>query len=553
MLRIFISSVQKELASERVALRDYLRGDALMRRFFDVFLFEDLPASDKRADAVYLSEVEHCDIYLGLFGNDYGFEDAEGVSPTEREFDCATKLGKQRLIFVRGADDSSRHPKMLKLINRAGDQLIRRRFSDIADLKAAVYAGLVEQLERTGRLRMGPFDTVACMGATINDLDPKRVNAFLARAQSTRGYPLAPGTPVADALTHLNLLDNGVPNHAAILLFGKNPQHPLPASVVKCLHFHGMEVRKPIPSHHEYEGTVFDLVDQAVDFVMSKIDRRVGTRAESNSVPVTYELPREAVAEAIVNAVAHRDYSSNASVQVMLFSDRLEVWNPGQLPPGLTPEKLTKAHASIPYNPLLARPLYLAGYIERAGTGTLDMIARCREAGLDAPDFRQDGGMFIQTLRRPVLPEEEQTATQDNKMKKGELIVFVGPNGSGKTTLKSTLLDLSATQATTHDNMLIHKGLSDLSAIFDLPTTQATMQATEQVVKILQAAVDPVDRDLLQQASSLRNREHFRKAYLDPLISAGLIERTIPDKPTSPNQRYRLTEKGRAWLEKITR
>jgi len=73
--------------------------------------------------------------------------------------------------------------------------------------------------------------------------------------------------------------------------------------------------------------------DQSVDFVMGKLARAVGTRAKGPEVPVEYELPRDAVAEAIVNAVAHRDYASNASVQVMLFSDRLEVWNPGELPP----------------------------------------------------------------------------------------------------------------------------------------------------------------------------------------------------------------------------
>ena len=374
-------------------------------------------------------------------------------------------------------------------------------------LRAVVYSSLIEHLEQAGYLRIAPFDTSACIGATIRDIDSKRMRAFLARAQSTRGYPLAANTPVTYALAHLNLLDNGVPNHAAILLFGKNPQRPLPISVVKCLHFHGVEVRKPIPSHQEYEGTVFDLVDQAVDFVMSKIDRHVGTRAESNNVPITYELPREAVSEAIVNAVAHRDYSSNASVQVMLFSDRLEVWNPGRLPPGLTPEKLTRAHASIPHNPLLARPLYLAGYIERAGTGTLDMIARCREAGLDTPDFRQDGDMFIQIIRRPVLRKTAQVTAQDNGL----------PN----------------------------KELSDLAAAFGLPAAQATAQVAAQIVKILQAAVDPVERNLLQQVSKLGHREHFRKNYLEPLISSGWLERTISDKPTSPKQRHRLTETGR--------
>jgi len=74
-LKIFISSVQKELADERRAVADFIRNDPLLRLFFDVFLFEDLPASDRRADAVYLAEVERSDLYLGLLGNDYGWED----------------------------------------------------------------------------------------------------------------------------------------------------------------------------------------------------------------------------------------------------------------------------------------------------------------------------------------------------------------------------------------------------------------------------------------------------------------------------------------------
>jgi predicted HTH transcriptional regulator len=103
------------------------------------------------------------------------------------------------------------------------------------------------------------------------------------------------------------------------------------------------------------------------------------------AVPVEYEIPREVVAEAIVNSVEHRDYTSNGSVQVMLFADRLEVWNPGALPPSLTLEKLRHPHGSVPFNPQLAEPLYLTKYIERMGTGTGDMIRRCREVGLPEP------------------------------------------------------------------------------------------------------------------------------------------------------------------------
>ena len=403
---LFVSSVQNELSAERRAIKSFLQNDPLLRRFFDVFLFEDLPASDRRADDVYLGEVENCDLYVGLFGNEYGSEDARGISPTEREFDLATQKGKPRLIFVKGADDKARHPKMIKLIRKAGTQLIRRRVTDSNDLTAALYAALVEHMEQSGDLRTLPFDASACPRATLNDLPQDKIQTFLEVARRERNYPLPVKTTREKALTHLNLLDNGSPTHAAVLLFGKEPQRFLPTSEVKCMHFHGTTIRKPIPSYQIYKGTAFELVDQAADFVLSKINRHIGTRAQSVQAPATYEIPKEAVTEAIVNAVAHRDYTSNASVQVMLFADRLEVWNPGELPPSLTPERLREPHASIPHNPLIAEPLYLARYIEKAGSGTLDMIDRCDEAGLPSPDFEERAGQFVTTLWRDWLTAE---------------------------------------------------------------------------------------------------------------------------------------------------
>ena len=83
-LKIFISSVQNEFAAERQGLFNYLHRDPLLGLFFEPFLFENLPAKDQRVDAVYTEEVSKCDIYLGLFGLQYGTEDAEGISPTER-------------------------------------------------------------------------------------------------------------------------------------------------------------------------------------------------------------------------------------------------------------------------------------------------------------------------------------------------------------------------------------------------------------------------------------------------------------------------------------
>ncbi len=85
-------------------------------------------------------------------------------------------------------------------------------------------------------------------------------------------------------------------------------------------------------SQQIYTGDLFEQADQARDFVLAKINRAVGTRSESNVAPVTYDFPPDAIGEAIINAIVHRDYHSHASVEVRLFADRLEVWNPGRLP-----------------------------------------------------------------------------------------------------------------------------------------------------------------------------------------------------------------------------
>ncbi|MDO9034696.1 MAG: DUF4062 domain-containing protein, partial [Methanoregula sp.] len=127
---IFVSSVQKELNEERAAIRDYIKTDPLLRLYFETFLFEDLPALDRKPDELYLNEVDGCSIYLGIFGNEYGSENKQGFSPTELEYERATEKSKYRLIFVKGKDDSTRHPKMQSLISRAKHNVVRKPFTD---------------------------------------------------------------------------------------------------------------------------------------------------------------------------------------------------------------------------------------------------------------------------------------------------------------------------------------------------------------------------------------------------------------------------------------
>jgi hypothetical protein len=333
--KIFISSVQKEFSVERRMLSDYLRKDALLGKFFDVYVFEDNPAKDNAPEKIYVEEVKRSDIFLLLLGKEYGYEFSDGISPTQKEYEAATENNKYRLAFLLDVKSSDRHPKMNALINQVSENIVYKSFSAYSELLSNVYSSLVSFLVDRGELRVEPFDKSPNRDATLADLSSEKIEWFVHRARAERNFPLSVNDSKEKILTHLNLLNKKYLTNASILLFGAEPQRFFLTSEVKCAHFHGTRVEKPIPFYQVYKGNLFDLVDQAVNFVLSKIDLAIGTRANGPMVPTAYEIPPEVIEEAIVNAVAHRDYDSTASVQVMLFKDRLEIRNPGQLPPQL--------------------------------------------------------------------------------------------------------------------------------------------------------------------------------------------------------------------------
>ena len=247
-----------------------------------------------------------CDIYLGLLGRSYGYEDEEGISPTEREFDSARQLHKTKLIFLTNHLDEDRHSKEIDFIRKVEGLVVRKEFSSFSDLKVSVYTSLVRYLEENGYIRTSPFDATFNKKASMDDLNVQKIKDFVVVTRRKRGFPLSEDAPERNILTHLNLIQDDQLTNAAILLFGNQPQHFFLSSHVKCAHFHGTEITKPIPSYQTYKGDVFQLVDQAVDFVLSKIDLEVGERAGSTQVGTTYEIPKAAVAEAIVNGCTSR-------------------------------------------------------------------------------------------------------------------------------------------------------------------------------------------------------------------------------------------------------
>jgi predicted HTH transcriptional regulator len=391
--KIFISGVQKELKEERRAIKDFVSNDVLLRDHFDVFLFEDHPAKGKSSETAYIEEVCGCDIYIGILGNRYGSVEKGKISPTEAEFREAQKKHKVILIYIKGengAKDHAREDGIRKLIAEIKDPkkgYSYRRFVDVPGFKNLVYESLVAFLREKGIVGRDAFDQRVCSKAKLSDIDEKKIRWFLKVAREKRNFPLEVTTSVKEVLTHLNLLREGELTNAAVLLFGKDPHKIFLQAEVKCIQFPSTEVEKPFTSYHIYDGNLFEQVDRAVSFVLDAIRLPVIQQEHTAQVKRPHEIPVFAIQEAIVNAVAHRDYETTSGVQVMIFLDRVEVWNSGSLPSKLKLSDLKRPHASYPNNPLLASALYLANYIQRAGSGTIEMVKQCKAQGLPEPDF----------------------------------------------------------------------------------------------------------------------------------------------------------------------
>ena len=206
-------------------------------------------------------------------------------------------------------------------------------------------------------------------------------------------------------------------------MFGKNPQRFFIQSEIRCARFKGIKAVKPFIDMKVINGSIYEQIDQTEKFILFNIKKAAWIEPGKIERQEKWEYPPDAIREAIINAIAHRDYYSSANVHISIFDDRIEIWNPGKLPPPLTPKDLKEEHKSIPVNPSLANLLFLIKYIERWGTGTNDIIKWCREEGLPEPIFKEVTGGFAVVLRKFQIPENlESLELNERQMKAIEYI-----------------------------------------------------------------------------------------------------------------------------------
>lgn len=244
------------------------------------------------------------------------------------------------------------------------------------------------------------WDALVCPGLALDDIDRGLVVSFLRRSE------LDGNTSTESMLQNMNLFVGDELCNAAALLFVQSPDRYVVEAQVMCARFLGTDSVQFLDERSIY-GNIFVQLEEAQAFITRNTQQQpiITGSPEHEVVP---EYPVAAIREAITNAICHRDYSMTGTVQIRIYDDRLEIWNPGMLPAGISVEELYREHPSRPRNPRLAAIFHRARLIEHWGTGTLRIIKSCETRGMPRPEFISAMGTFIVRFRRAVVISSPQ-------------------------------------------------------------------------------------------------------------------------------------------------
>lgn len=243
------------------------------------------------------------------------------------------------------------------------------------------------------------WDAVLEDANSNKDLNSETIDFFKSRA-GTKQLPAAKENDVDQLLNKLHLTSKGNIMRAGILLFGKDPQSFFPGAFIRIGKFSDDELPQ---TSEEIRGNLFEQAEEVMAILKSKyLVSQV--KIEGLYRDQNLEYPESALREAIINAIAHKDYSG-PHIQIKVYGDKLTFWNPGELPKDLTIESLKRSHSSYPRNQKIARVFYDSGLIEGWGSGTMKMIKDCVKAGLPEPIFEESNGGIQVTFSKDIFTE----------------------------------------------------------------------------------------------------------------------------------------------------
>jgi len=318
------------------------------------------------------------------------------------------------------------------------------------------------------------------------DLDENEIGATIRSDKHDKILTYSRNDTSIEMLEYLGFIKYGRLTCGGDVLFCTNPAKRFSQVRVKAVCYKDDKVDDNYIDMQTFSGPIVKNLENVFAF----IKRNTPTQTKFNSESLAREekslYPLDALREGLVNAFAHRDYADfRGSILVQIFSNRIEIYNSGNFLDGITIDNITSGQLSILRNPDIAHTLYTRKYMEKLGRGGLLIRKRCEDFGLKTPMWTNDkhGVTLTFFLNGKVTTDVSMEVTTDVSMEVKKLILLMKNNKE-------------------------------------------------------------YSRQDLQDKMNLKNSEYFRKAYIVPLLEKNIIEMTIPDKPKSSKQKYRLTKYG---------
>ena len=365
-----------------------------------------------------------------------------------------------------------------------------------------------ERLRRSNPARFA-WESQTPENLHIEDLDDNRIKGAVAYGVDRGRMPASASTDDTwGLLDKLAMIDDGKIKNAAAALFIKRTTS-YPQLLLRMARFRGTE-KKAFIDNMRVKGNFYELLDAGMAFLFKHLNQSgviKGLRREER-----LEIPVEALREALTNALCHRLLDSpSGSVGISVFDDRVEIENTGHLPNELTVETIKQSHRSYPQNPIIAETLFKTGFLESWGTGVQRMMDACKSVGLPEPEYGTDGLFVWITFKRPNL---------DNGISTNSDSVSSSVSSSVSDSVSGSVSDSVSN--------------SDSSSVSGSDTL--VLSAKQQEV-LMYCMVQRSSREILDHINVTYQHWNIQK-FINELVNAGLLNRTIPDKPNSPLQRY---------------
>ncbi len=250
--------------------------------------------------------------------------------------------------------------------------------------------------------RARTFDALPCLEASLEDLSLTLFRETYRPAAISAEVIEENHRPIEHQLGSLRFWDHRAmcPTHAGVLLFGKDPVFFLPGAYVHYVRYSGTSIGEDVAEERRISGSLLSVLDSADRLAAALPRSRPVTITAGGREQLRADFPTVALRELFMNAIIHRDWSSNTPVRITQYDDRIEVLNPGGLFGGLRRDEL-RMGTSAYRNPVIAEAARVLGYVNRYGRGLSRADAALANNGSPPLQVETTEGWFLATVRAP--------------------------------------------------------------------------------------------------------------------------------------------------------